>query len=418
MYLSPITAQDVIPALLPVLAPPEIHGAAELAHRAYAGATLSDLLTFVGRPATSEAEEAALAFDQALAHRLNFAPALADALQALALAQCAVFRVKPGPGIGASNSLRVLALVAPGDLMVNTPLEFITRYLDVRLDLLFLSPGRPLPLCVPDHDVAFFAVSENDPAALRRMRPLFAEWPRPVLNDPSAIARLSRDVVARGLASHAEIHSPVTHRVTRADLDALALDEPVLIRPVGAHAGVGLDMIAAPADLEAYLRGVKAPEFFVTEFVDYRDSDGLFRKYRVVFVDGTPFLCHMALSKHWMVHYLNAEMGQDAGRRVEEAQAMAEFDSGFARRHADAFKRLNAWMGLVYYQIDCAETRDGRLLVFEADVAAIIHLMDPPDLFPYKSAPMRRVFEAFGDMLRRATPAGHETSLAKADPAV
>ena len=48
-----------------------------------------------------------------------------------------------------------------------------------------------------------------------------------------------------------------------------------------------------------------------------------------------------------------------------------------------------------------AETRDGRLLVFEADTAAIIHLMDPPDLFPYKPPQMRKVFAAFEAMLRQ-----------------
>jgi hypothetical protein len=41
------------------------------------------------------------------------------------------------------------------------------------------------------------------------------------------------------------------------------------------------------------------------------------------------------------------------------------------------------------------------LLVFGVDVAAIIHLMDPPDVFPYKPAQMRRVFNAFDRMLRR-----------------
>ncbi|MEJ1978546.1 MAG: hypothetical protein WDN49_22960 [Acetobacteraceae bacterium] len=41
-------------------------------------------------------------------------------------------------------------------------------------------------------------------------------------------------------------------------------------------------------------------------------------------------------------------------------------------------------IGLDYFSIDCSEDRDGRLLVFEADVAAIIHSMDPPDLYPYR----------------------------------
>ena len=80
---------------------------------------------------------------------------------------------------------------------------------------------------------------------------------------------------------------------------------------------------------------------------------------------------------------------------------MATFDYGFAQRHAAALAAENAWAGLDYFQIDCAELPDGRLLVFEADVAAIIHLMDPPDLFPYKPPQMRRVMQAFDAMLRR-----------------
>ncbi len=417
VHPNPIVPQDKLPMLVANLTPPEIHGMAELAHRAYAGASLCELLAFVRRPARDQAEEAAMALDASLAHRMHFEARAADALQALALAQCAVFRIKPDAGAARASkrTLRVLALAAPGDLMVNTPIGFITRYIDVRLDVLFVRPGCPLPQCLPDHDVAFFAVSESDPSTLARLLPLFAAWPRPVLNDPAAIARLSRDVVARGLAGLAGIHAPATRRLERAALDGLSLERPLLVRPVGTHAGEGLDMIEHDRDLAAYLQTTDAAEFFVTEFVDYRGPDGMFRKYRVVFVDGEPLLCHMAVSRHWMVHYLNAEMTQNADRRAEEAQAMRDFEAGFARRHQAAFAALNGWMGLDYHQIDCAETQDGRLLVFEVDTAAIVHLMDPPDLFPYKAPQMRRVFNAFAAMLRRAAATRHgryDTSMA------
>ena len=43
--------------------------------------------------------------------------------------------------------------------------------------------------------------------------------------------------------------------------------------------------------------------------------------------------------------------------------------------------------------------------MFEADTAAIIHLMDGEDMFPYKHSHMRRVFDAFDDMLRRRAAA-------------
>ncbi|HQT77382.1 MAG TPA: hypothetical protein PLD10_10060, partial [Rhodopila sp.] len=73
----------------------------------------------------------------------------------------------------------------------------------------------------------------------------------------------------------------------------------------------------------------------------------------------------------------------------------------FARRHAAAFEALHQYLPFDFYSIDCAETQDGRLLVFEADTAAIIHAMDPPDLFPYKQPQMWRVFMAFDALLRR-----------------
>jgi hypothetical protein len=37
--------------------------------------------------------------------------------------------------------------------------------------------------------------------------------------------------------------------------------------------------------------------------------------------------------------------------------------------------------------------------MFEADNAAIVHNMDPPDVFPYKAPQMRKIFDAFVAML-------------------
>jgi hypothetical protein len=324
-----------------------------------------------------------------------------------------MFRVRDGFVPRTAERLRVLALVAPGDLMVNVPLDFITAYLDVQLDMLFVRPGEPMPATVPDHDVAFFAVSESDMAALARLAPLFAAWPRPALNDPARVARLSRDAVAGGLGQVSGVLTARVARATRARIeDGLARGDgiadllpganyPVLLRPRGSHAGTELRKADGPAALQECLNRAPGDAFFVAQYIDYAGADGLFRKYRIAFIDGAPFLVHMAASEHWMVHYLNAGMTERAERRAEEAVAMAEFDTGFARRHRAALQAVDAWVGLDYHQIDCAEAPDGRLLVFEADVAGIVHLMDPPDLFPYKQRQMLRVMTAFGDMLRR-----------------
>jgi hypothetical protein len=297
--------------------------------------------------------------------------------------------------------------------MVNTPLDFITNYLDVRLDLLFLMPDRGLPAIIPDHDVMFFAVSESDAAMLARMSRLFTSWPRPVLNDPSFQPALARDTLARSLADVPSICSPSTVAVGRDELASLLRGSgansdllpgcryPVLVRPQGSHAGAGLKKIDDSGDLAAYMLFSFVSSYFVTAFVDYRSADGLYRKYRVAFMDRQPYLCHMAVSQNWMVHYLNAGMTESADKRAEEAQAMMHFDATFVARHREAFVALHERLPLDYYSIDCSELPDGRLLVFEADTAAIIHAMDPEAVFPYKHTQMRKVFAAFGDMLRR-----------------
>jgi hypothetical protein len=62
---------------------------------------------------------------------------------------------------------------------------------------------------------------------------------------------------------------------------------------------------------------------------------------------------------------------------------------------------MDVALGLDYYAIDCAQTLDGRLLIFEADTAMLVHAMDPADVYPYKETQMQKVFTAFREMLER-----------------
>jgi hypothetical protein len=372
-----------------------VHGLAALAGLAFRGADLTLMLDFIGRAETGA--RAGLDYDRSVALQLAFRRAEGLALQREALARSQVFRLADAAG------LRVLALMAPGDLMINTPIEFLIDPAAMQLDLLYLSPHGELPEAIPEHDVAFAAVSESDLPALQRLESLCAGWPRPVVNDPARIPVLARDKLWRALVGCEAICCPPTVRLPRASLDGGRLppgwDFPVLARPAGSHGGTGLAKADDASALAAAAAAMTAAEAFVTPFVDYRGADGLFRKYRIALIGGAPFLCHMAVSAHWMVHYLNAGMTESAAKRDEEAQAMRSFDAGFARRHAAAFAAFVARIGLDYVALDCAETADGRLLLFEADVAAIVHAMDPPELFPYKPAQMRRVFAAFRDLL-------------------
>lgn len=312
--------------------------------------------------------------------------------------------------------LRLLVIMGPGDLMSNTPIEFLLENSDVALDFLYLTEDSPWPDTLPEHDVLMVATaeSEENQPLLQRISELTAHWPKPVVNRAEHIAVLSRDGVCAALQNLPKINMPVTVRIDRDTLQALADGTiaveallpgdqfPLIVRPVGSHAGKHLEKMLQPGDILDYLDEVDAERFYLSRFVDYSGKDGLFRKYRIALIEGKPFVCHFAVSSHWMIHYLNAGMGESAEKRAEEAECMAHFDREFAIRHAAALAAIDQKMGLPYLGIDCAETAAGDLLIFEADNAMIVHSMDPIDLYPYKQPAMQKVFSAFRQLLEHA----------------
>ena len=55
-------------------------------------------------------------------------------------------------------TLKLLVLMAPGDMTSNTPVDCLLEGADVQIKLLYVLPGRPLPAPLPDHDAIFVAI--------------------------------------------------------------------------------------------------------------------------------------------------------------------------------------------------------------------------------------------------------------------
>jgi hypothetical protein len=90
---------------------------------------------------------AATLHDTAAAFRIIGMPGEAEAMQADAIEAAAVVRVAPPGAVPGHAPLRVLAVMTPGDLMANTPLEFITNHLAVRLDLMLMLVANSAVRC-------------------------------------------------------------------------------------------------------------------------------------------------------------------------------------------------------------------------------------------------------------------------------
>jgi len=321
------------------------------------------------------------------------------------------------------GALRMLVLKTPGDFMANTPIEFLTKHTGISVDVLYVAPHLPVPLATPGHDIVFVAISESQPnlPVLELAQRLCSRWRIPVINKPVRIPHLARDRAWELLHSIPRLDIPRTSRLTRESLTNGNADGnldgntrtpayPFIMRPLDSHAGQGLECLQNQRDLSNYLNEHIVDEYYLSNYIDYRSTDGQFRKYRVVFVEGKAFLCHMAISSHWMVHYLNAGMTDSSEKRNEEATMMANFDQMFVSKHRHTFKHLVNKVDLDYFGIDCAETPAGELLVFEVANAMVVHDMDPVDLYPYKQANMNRVFAAFQAMLHKRRLRGQNQS--------
>ncbi|NLR98970.1 tetratricopeptide repeat-containing protein [Rhizobium sp. P38BS-XIX] len=378
----------------------------------YAGHDVTQLWNDLMQRVTADPNDAAALLDMAtILHTVGRADEARQVLQS-AVKLRRDFCVVHGDGTGP----RLLALVTEGDFMANTPLDFLLAGSNCVLWLRYIDLETTVLADLPEHDVAFMAIGESTENAplLAHMRTLLDSFDGPVMNrNPALISGLTRDGVSGMLANEPSILSPRTYRVSRDDLVAVGagikpletcvpgLAFPLVVRPISTHAGHGMELISDVASLAAWLETQPAPELYVAPFIDFRGTDGYYNKQRVVFIDGKAYASHMALSDHWIVHYLSAGMGQSAAKRAVEQVWMENFDTDFAVRHEDSFAALHRHIGLDYYGIDCAELADGRLLVFELDVAMVVHNMDDPVVYPYKQVAMRKLFAGFVDAVAR-----------------
>jgi hypothetical protein len=300
-------------------------GPAALMKMAYAGTDLTplgeELLALAGSDPSASSADALLDLSTILQLKSNREIALAVQNEALKLKQ--IYHL---PATRSSAGIHLLALMTSGDLMANTPLDFLLGDSDIALDMLYVGAHLPIPDTLPDHDVLFIAISESDETRplLEKLGAALEHWPRPVLNQADHIAWLSRDRAYTLLSELPGVVMPATVRLTRPLLENIGNNTvlvqsylsdakfPLIVRPVGSHAGHGLEKIECPADLLSYLQTMQEDIFYISRFIDYSSPDGLFRKYRVVLIEGKPYAVHMGVSAHWMIHYMNAGMDESA----------------------------------------------------------------------------------------------------------
>ena len=206
--------------------------------------------------------------------------------------------------------------------------------------------------------------------ALRQVGRFELETQIPMVNAPSAVAATTRPLIARRLAHQAGVNAPhctlyrAGGRTLAEHIEANGHRYPVLLRPPGKHGSVGL---VRADDPEAVARdAAQLPCCTVTDFVDFRSADGLWRKFRMVYAGDRLFRRHVLIDRGWnLTREARGFMREHAHLIAEEQEWIRRpvtLESGSVEARAmHQFRALQLDFGV----IDCALPPSGDLVVFE-----------------------------------------------------
>lgn len=291
---------------------------------------------------------------------------------------------------------RVLVINVVGDFQANLPVAMLLDNTTTDLHTLWMQPNVPVPDVLPEIDCVFIAIAEDQrhAAVLQAADQLATKLGVPLINPGHLIAATSRDQIAALLRDIPNTIVPNQTLLMAQNLLSSA-EFPLIIRPRHSHAGNGLARIDNATALAAYLQPFQPAEpFFIAPFIDYRSTDGAWRKYRIIFVDGHPMPFHMAIHDDWAVWYYNAGMDRDADKRAEEHAFLNDFSRVFPPRAIHALREIATRVGLAYFGLECGLMPDGTLVVFEVETGMIVHDRPEGELFAYRQAPSRRILAA------------------------
>ncbi len=327
-----------------------------------------------------------------------------EALELLnGLARMQGLEIREGPE---NPEATILVLGAVGASHVPTRWLF-DESLFARLTLVMLSPDREdAPLGevswddLADVDLIFNALGDAEMSGgqFEAVKDLSGKLGRPLLNSPDGVARTGRYHAPKLFGDIEGLRVPDMRRLARGEAHP---EPPFLIRAAGTHGGKDLCLIRCEEEFFDYMKVTPGERFLLSEFVDFGDAEGCYRKYRFIFVDRRPYPYHLAIGEDWMVHYWRTDMRSVEWKRAEEAAFLHDWAGVFGPAGAAAVAEIGRRMDLEYGGLDCSILQDGRVLFFEANASMLVHLDDAdPDC---KRQAVFKIRDAVTRMIRERT---------------
>jgi len=230
----------------------------------------------------------------------------------------------------------------------------------------------------------------------------------PVINHPLKIFNTARDKVYQLLKEIKGLIVPKVWRLAPKKLkDIIEFVEkenikfPFLFRPAGSHTGLGLVKIDSERQFSKLERfAFNGSDYYIIEFYDFKSEDGLYRKYRVFFVDKKPYPRHLIISKGWNIHASNfGEFMTYEPYKTERAEFLNNFDIKKFRPLLEIVNKID----LDYFAVDFGIDKKGNLVIFEANSCVKLLSSSKSSNFELLEPHEKRIIDAIKNMfIKRA----------------
>jgi glutathione synthase/RimK-type ligase-like ATP-grasp enzyme/Flp pilus assembly protein TadD len=321
------------------------------------------------------------------------------------------------PYRGTEPPVALLQLVSSGGGNIPT-----AAFLDDRVFLtsvMVADYADPLA-ALPPHQLIFNAIGDADlcrPALDAAIR-LLGRTTAPVINDPRAVMKTGRIGNAEQLGVLPGVVTPRTIAIAReilagragaASVAARGFEFPLLLRSPGYHTGRNFVLVEQAGELSEAAKSLPGEELLVIEYLEARGHDGNARKYRVMMIGGRIYPLHLAISRHWKVHYFTSDMADQPEHRLEEARFLGDMASALGAKAVAALERIQAALGLDYAGVDFALASDGEVLLFEANATMVIVAPNADERWAYRRAAVERILAAVTAMIMQASTQASRT---------
>lgn len=310
---------------------------------------------------------------------------------------------KPYRGTGTGVPLLVLVSARGG----NVPTQNWINHRHFAVNAIY-AEFYDAAMTLPPHALVVNLIGDADICAdaLGKAEDIVARSAAPVINRPAGVRVTGRAENARRLGAIPGVIAPDIKALSSGEILTNAdLSFPLLLRRPGFHTGQHFTYVENRDALAQAVASLAAEELLAIQYLDARGSDGMARKYRVMFIDGIAYPLHLAISADWKVHYFTAGMAHSAAYREEERRFLEDMPATLGTGAMRALNEICRAMGLEYAGIDFALSPDGSVLLFEANATMVVFPPGPDPMWDYRRRAIDKVIEAATRMLLRH--AGH-----------